>query len=417
MKLVWKINLWVGFLALALLAFSVLLSVSFIKNYSVADKKYTDLVTREAYKHLFVLDTNGVPIYSGDFSDDALTRLSTFHIVGDKNGSIPDSLLTASVKDMIKTSIFTGYQPQDKTIQLTLDLSLQINAYAFLKKIGKNGCIVVSDYKTGEIKALVSTPSVDVLNPVVDKTSNAFLCKALEAYTPGSVAKSISIAAILEKYPFASTFEYYCSGKDVGISCPTPHGKVSLEEALYKSCNIGVGNAAATYLTAEELDDFYSEAGVTGANAVADLKAKKGHVNFAEDLMWSACGQGQDLLTPMSIVSFYSMIANRGVSTAIHVRQDTKSTEKRVVKEGTASFIVNALTKAMAFYGSPIACNAFGKTGTAERDGADSHAWFITCLSDDNAPDYTICVFIEGGGASSQARKYAADFINRYILK
>ena len=49
-----------------------------------------------------------------------------------------------------------------------------------------------------------------------------------------------------------------------------------------------------------------------------------------------------------------------------------------------------------------------GKTGSAELDDAPPHGWFIISLTDEQAPPYTIAVFLENCGGASYAKTLVA---------
>ena len=88
--------------------------------------------------------------------------------------------------------------------------------------------------------------------------------------------------------------------------------------------------------------------------------------------------------------------------------------EKRIMCTDTARYISDALIPVAA--STDVACTAFGKTGSAEVEGADAHSWFVCSLMDENAPTYTITVFLENGGGAYYAKLLLAEFTNLYIL-
>ena len=78
-----------------------------------------------------------------------------------------------------------------------------ITAYEALG--GKSGTVAVYNYETGEILCMVSAPSYDPLNVPEDITTNdrykgAYLNRFLSStFTPGSVYKTVTLAAALEE--------------------------------------------------------------------------------------------------------------------------------------------------------------------------------------------------------------------------
>jgi len=172
-------------------------------------------------------------------------------------------------------------------------------------------------------------------------------------------------------------------------------------------------------LTAAELNDFAENSGILSQNVAADLEAAPGNIDASDDLGWSACGQSKDLVTPLAVCQYYSIIANHGVRKTLFLQENAKkASDVTIFSDDTANFLVNALTNGMKLiYHSPINCNCFGKSGTAQLDNAVSDAWFVCCLNSDTAPSYTVLAFIEHGGSSVNAKNLAADYINNYILR
>lgn len=368
------------------------------------------------YRNIKIADRSGTTIYDGGFSDDSSTRLSTFHIIGDQNGSRPSSILAKEQDKPLEISRLTGYRPSQTELQLTIDLPLQIGAYTLLQNHDYNGAIVVMDYTTGEILAMVSTPSVDVLDPE-DFEAGAFLCKATTAYAPGSTMKAVTAAAVLEKNTAAAeAFTYDCTGADSYASCyqATAHGVQHLDTILSHSCNCGTGAIVRTMLLPDELNRYVQNAHLLDADIICDFDCQSGNIDANDDLTWSAIGQSADLVTPVGMCAFYSAIANDGIMVSPHLFSDTEMEEKRIMCTDTARYISDALIPVAA--STDVACTAFGKTGSAEVEGADAHSWFVCSLMDENAPTYTITVFLENGGGAYYAKLLLAEFTNLYIL-
>ncbi len=416
LKLILKIKSILTALCAVILTISILLTCSVVTHNKSLNSYYNSQIERECYKNIYIYDCNGAPIYTGGFSDDKVLRLSTFHIVGDRNKSITDSLLTSTYPNLNITSVFNGFSPTKKEYNLTIDSNLQKDAYEILSNNAYHGCIVVSDYTSGEIKAMVSTPSVDVYNTEIIE-DGAFLNKASLSYPPGSVFKSVTVAAVLEKNPSAKDFKFTCSGKSNHISCfnLTAHGEQDLSDILSNSCNCGVSAFAKKYIAPDYLDLYTENSNILNSSVISDIKIKEGNINANDDLMWAANGQSQNMVTPLGVVSFYNAIANDGSQIQLRLLKTTmESNTSEIMSSTTASFLKNALAGVTQNLG--INCSTFGKTGTAELDNAESHAWFVCCLNDGDAPPYTVLVFLEHGGKSSSAKEISREFINNTIL-
>src|SRR6266568_634424 len=140
-----------------------------------------------------------------------------------------------------------------KPLQLTVDLDLQIAAEEALGD--KSGAIVAMDPRTGEILAMVSRPAFDPnafavrinskeWNGLLTDPGKPLLNKAIQAQlAPGSTFKIImSVAGWQEG--IAQTLRVNCGG---GASfygryfkcwVKGGHGPVSLEKAIYQSCDV-----------------------------------------------------------------------------------------------------------------------------------------------------------------------------------
>ena len=417
MKLTTKMKLQLSAMLILIIVMSLLIGLTPVINKKKISEHFYDYIKNDRIKNLVIKDANGKIIYDGGFSDNKKTRLSTFHLVGDLSGSLPSSLLTTYLSNDASISVLDGYHSEQHTINLTIDLDLQKAAYDLLTSYGVNGTVFVADYNTGAIKAMVSTPSVDVKSKK-EPADKAYLNKAAQAYTPGSVFKSIAIGALLEKSQSYQSLTYTCNGKYEKVSCSSAHGAVTLEEALYKSCNCGVAKCVSEHLSAEELDAFAKKAGVTSTNLIVDYPIKAGVIDASDDIRWSSDGQSKDLVTPVTIASYYGAIANNGRRKQFYYQQSNANTStKRIMEFRTSLFLQTALTKGMTnWYSTRFNCSCFGKTGTAETGRGTDHSWFVCSLTDSNAPNYVIVIMLEEGGSSTNAIKMTARFVNNTIL-
>ena len=418
MKFYVKAKTEMYFLIVIVTVLSLLICMTPVIRYRDLNDNYYEYINQERMRKLTITDRNAQPIFhESKFSDDRDVRVSTFHIVGDKNNGVPGSLLN---DEDITTSIFNGYQSKEETVKLTIDLKLQTAALSLLEENNQNGTIIISDYITGEILCMTSTPSVDVLDATEIK-DESYLNKAIYTYIPGSVFKPVSVGCMVEKdKDIIEAFSYTCRGADGKITCTQAHGKVTLEEALYKSCNCAISKASE-YLDSEDLDEFIDEIGIMDSDIVSGIDIKEGNFNSKDNLRWSVNGQGDDLISPLGLMSYYSAIANEGAYRKMYFRKEDKTSKKKTYfSKETAKYLQDTLSKGMEeWYGSPINCKSFGKTGTAETGEGNSHAWFICCLTDENYPEktYTIAVMLKDGGSSKNAMNIAAQFINQNILK
>jgi peptidoglycan glycosyltransferase len=125
-------------------------------------------------------------------------------------------------------------------VKLTLDSALCVKAYNAMN--GRNGAVLVSNYKTGEILCMVSTPTQDPANPSKTPAEGTYLNKCISsALTPGSTFKLITLTAAIENVNDIYKQTFTCAGSvdvaGVKINCTGVHGNQTVEQALAHSCN------------------------------------------------------------------------------------------------------------------------------------------------------------------------------------
>ena len=121
------------------------------------------------------------------YAPDALTRIANYHVTGDFVGMTGTGLLTRFWGTAQNYHFISGTSGRRVgSIRLSVDASLNNIAWKALRANGK-GCIMMLNYRTGEVVCLVSSPSVD---PVYDTDIEAleegsYINRALSAtYIP-----------------------------------------------------------------------------------------------------------------------------------------------------------------------------------------------------------------------------------------
>src|ERR1700733_9750790 len=233
-----------------------------------------------------------------------------------------------------------------KQLKLTLDIDLQIAAEEALE--GKNGAIVAMDPRTGEILAMVSRPtfdpndfavrvSRDEWNKLVTDPDKPLLNKAIQAQlAPGSTFKIImSVAGWQEG--IAQELHVNCTGgaefygRRFGCWVKGGHGPVTLEKAIYQSCDVFFYTLAeklgidriATYATMLGLGqkagiDLPNE--VSGVMPSEEWKIKNFKQKwFAGETISVGIGQGAVALTPVQLMRAVAAISMGGKLVVPHV--------------------------------------------------------------------------------------------------
>lgn len=344
---------------------------------------------------------------------------------------------------------FKDQKNHGDTVVTTLDAGLQQAAY---NALGENkGAIIVMEASTGKILAMVSGPSFDpntletnweALNS--DDTLSPLLNRATQgAYAPGSTFKIVTALEYMRENPNYPAYTYNCEGaieyQDITIRCfdSTIHGLEDLRSSFANSCNasfanIGLNlNRTAYRNTAEDLlfnKKLPSVLDYSKSSFVVDENTSDG------EMMMTAMGQGNTLVSPYHMALITQAIANGGTLmepylvdmvtnyTGTEIRKNVPKSYKRlmtsdeaaqlkeymsaVVSEGTASMLA----------GQPY--SVAGKTGTAEysmTDGEKTHSWFVGFTNVDN-PELVISVTIEGydGNAGAKAVPIAKQVLDAY---
>lgn len=212
-------------------------------------------------------------------------------------------------------------------IRLTLDRDLQFVAEQSLAaKVefaqADSGTLVAISPKTGKILALATYPTFDANKPSEAKPGVTVNHALVDAYEPGSTAKVMTIAGLLNEgdanpsTAFTIPSALKRSGKFFRDS--EPHGtlKLTLTGVLAKSSNIGTIQAAEI-MGAEKFNEYLLKFGVGQVTGMQFPGESKGRLPKLDK--WSgtsfptfAFGQGY-MVSAVQIASMYATIANDGV--------------------------------------------------------------------------------------------------------
>ena len=374
-----------------------------------------------------LIDRNGVVLasYSPNeslFQEDEELRRANYHVTGDYYGRTGTGLLT----DYQDYSLLTG-SSRSRNAVLYLNVDSELNRRAWQVLDGRPGAVLVTNYKTGELLCMVSSPTIDPLEAEPDPPEGAYLNRCLAAsFVPGSVFKLVTAAAAIEKIPDLSERRFLCEGAGeiagVEIVCSGYHGEQTFEEALSNSCNVAFSQIAIElgqeamvkkvrdlgFLDSQRLDGIPTVAGSFPTDFVGD-----------PELGWAGVGQSTDLICPYAMLRYVSAIANDGVLLGPQlVRDGSTGTAERLLKTETAKDLQRLMhynvVNGYGEYRFP-GLALCGKTGTAERGDGSSNAWFVGFLADEEHP-YAFVVMIERGGSGLGAAGSAANDILQFAV-
>lgn len=331
---------------------------------------------------------------------------------------------------------------------LTLSIDMDLQQYGEQLMKGKIGAIVAIEPSTGEILALVSSPSYDPsllvgrdrgknyaslvrdpLKPLYDRALQG-------AYPPGSTFKPTQgliflqegIVSLQTMYP---CYHGYVNGLRVG--CHGHASPISLKPALQTSCNAyfcwGFKNmidkrGTKPSVQFEKWKNYLVEMGY-GYKLGVDLpsesrgflpnsefysKSFRGRNWSGNSIISVSIGQGEVLATPLQIANLCATIANRGYYHTPHIVKeiadsviDTKYKDRHKphikkkyyedVAEGMRMAVLGGTCRGANLPGIEVC----GKTGTAQNPHGKDHSAFMGFAPYHN-PKIAVAVYVENAG-------------------
>ena len=219
-------------------------------------------------------------------------------------------------------------------IQLTIDANLQVSLYEQFKE--DKSCLVAMNPYTGEVLALVSTPSYDNNDFIMGLSSEKWTVlsegedkpmynRFRQVWCPGSTFKPITAAIGLESGAIDPTEDYGNVGlswqKDTSwgsyyVTTLHAYEPVILENALIYSDNIYFAKAALK-IGAEEMERSLTRFGFN-EELPFEIKMAQSQYSNTENieteiqLADSGYGQGQVLVNPLHMACIYTAFCNEG---------------------------------------------------------------------------------------------------------
>ena len=298
-----------------------------------------------------------------------------------------------------KTEIIKQDKKDGQDVKLTIDSSLQKNIYNQMQN--DKGFFVVMEPQTGELLALVSTPTFDSNDFVVGMTteqwnslnndeSKPLYNRFIQKYCPGSTFKPVTGAIGLtlgtidpnEDLGYTGTsWQKDSSWGNYNITTLTAYnGPKNLMNAIMYSDNIYFAQSALKM----GAENFASSLNKLGFNEQIEFPLTLAKSQYASNngttiegetkLADSGYGQGDILVNPIHMASIYSAFANEGNMIKPRIEYKDSSVgevlkENAITKEAAETIkndLIQVVEKGtasdMKIEGTTIA----GKTGTAE---------------------------------------------------
>ena len=380
------------------------------------------------------------------------------HVVTNARGRVV-TVETSELQD----SLPPDAQPTPgQNVYLSIDLDLQRIAYEALG--GQRGAVVAIDPWTGELLALVSSPSFDPnlfaagmssaqFNDLQSDTERPLFDRAVRGtYPPGSTIKPMLALAALETGATNLTRKSVCIG---WFSLPNTthryrdwrpegHGPMDLHDAIAQSCDVYFYEVSVD-LGIDNLHHYLDQFGL-GQPTGIDVPGEKAGINpsrewkratfrnpsdqrwFNGETVIASIGQGYMLFNPLQLAVYASRIATGNKVMPRMLLDGSKpgfesmnfhGDHVQIIQKAMSDVINGPGTAGRARLPIPDVLMA-GKTGTAQVVSLNvssgkggpwkyrDHGLFI-CFAPFDNPRYACAVVIEHGGGSGSAYPVARD--------
>ena len=292
-------------------------------------------------------------------------------------------------------------------IRVTIDSDLQKSMYGQLKE--DQSCSVAMNPYTGEVLALVSTPSYDnndfILglstekwNALNENEAQPMYNRFRQAWCPGSTFKPVTAAVGLESGDIDPSEDYGSEGlswqKDSSwgsyfVTTLRLFEPVTLENALIYSDNIYFAKAALK-IGADKLGAGLTKLGF-GQELPFEIRMQTSQYSNTDaieteiQLADSGYGQGQILINPLHMAAIYSAFCNEGNMIRPYLLYRSEAAAEywipEAMSEETAARVLDGITKAVndpksggyAAHREDVVLA--GKTGTAELKESQEQTW------------------------------------------
>jgi len=356
-------------------------------------------------------------------------------------------------------------------IRTTLDIELQ--RYGELLMQNKTGSIVAIEPSTGEVLAMVSTPSYDpniltinrergkAFNQLNQDSLKPFFDRSVMAqYPPGSIFKTVvGLVAMQEgllsaKRGITCKAGYYYNGRRFG--CHAHSYCYDVSKALEHSCNTYFFTVVRDIIDKDGfqnphsgLDKFnkYLEAFGLGSPLGIDIPHEvKGNIPTSDyydylypknkgswkspTVMSIGIGQGEIQMTTLQMANLAAIIANKGyfykphlikefLGSDIQIPEEYRTENRVPVDERHFYPIIDGMEQAVQKGTGRLAgipdMAVCGKTGTSQNPHGEDHSVFFAFAPKDN-PKIAIAVYVEKGGwGSNYGAPIAGLMIEQYL--
>ena len=324
-----------------------------------------------------------------------------------------------------------------------------------------SGSVVVTDVRTGDVKAMVSYPGYDnnrLTNEIEDEyydqllhdKATPMLNRATQVQTaPGSTYKIVSSIAGMEEHIIDDETYYSCLGEfdkiEPSAYCWNTygHGGLDCASAIMYSCNVFFYNVG--YDMSITKDGYYNDqyglerlakyAKMFGLGDPSGVEVPEVSPRISDsDAVRSAIGQGHNLYAPIQLSRYVTTVANKGTCYNLTLIDKVTDYEGNLVRDNSAtvldkmdtvspkswSVVHDGMRRVIAVNTPDYnMCNRVnvaiaGKTGTAQESKVEpNHATFISFAPYEH-PEVSVTTVIQYGYSSGNPQELAG-FVYAYM--
>ncbi len=386
------------------------------------------------------------------------------------------NILLVDVHNRVKGSFLNGRADTAAVVGADLTTTLDANLQEYGEFLMQNmrGSAVAIEPSTGEILAMVSTPTFDPGLLVgrsraanysmlqTDPQKPLFFRSAMANYPPGSTFKIINGLIGLQEGVLLPNSRYSCSGGyNYGgaklLKCTHVHGTLNLLQAVSQSCNVYFCNVFKNILDNKKYSSTNQSYNLWRNDVMSFGLGKKFNADISNELSgnvpssgyydrvfgknrWKSStvislsiGQAELGITPLQMANMATTIANRGYYYTPHLVKkiknrngiDARFLEKHITPFDTAAYgvIVQGMYSAVNEAGGTaywvntqsLGIDMCAKTGTAQNPHGMDHSVFIAFAPREN-PKIAIAVFVENAGyGATWAGRIASLMVEKYL--
>lgn len=323
-------------------------------------------------------------------------------------------------------------------VSLSIDLRLQYFAYRELKDAvaghrAASGSIVILDARTGEILALVNSPSYNPNAALAQGLAGMRNRAVTDAYEPGSTVKPFAVLAALETGNYApdtvvDTAPGYWAVRRKLIEDPVNYGELTLAGIVRKSSQVGISKVALA-LPERAVFEVLQRAGagdVVSSGLPGEAVGTFDDSGLRSEVVRATLAYGYGLsVSPLQLAQAYLSIANDGVRLPLSIIKLSQPPAGQRVFDAALTRQLLAMMEGVTDRtgtapGARVpGYRVAGKTGTARLVGSDGYtdqrhvAWFagVAPLTD---PQIVMVVVVnQPGGPKVSGGAVAAPIFSR----